>query len=187
MTKWAIDFDSVLGDFNGHLCTTLNQTFGDDILIDDIDEWNFWTGHEREYFVWGDACFYNEAWTMTIPPVKNAVWAIKELLSYGDHVVVVSDRLNEMKPWLESWLRQYGLDVPVIVTNKDTTKVQIADELGLTHVIDDSPHWCDSYALSDHIEKVYVFDYPYNRGVECTPLGKVERVYSWLNVIQFEL
>lgn len=186
MTHWAIDFDSVLADFNGHICLTLQWTFGDTLTVEDINEWNFWTDHEREYFVWGEDCFYSREWTLSVPPVRGALGALRQLKEQGDHLVVVSDRLHDMQPWLVAWLTQYGHgDIDVVTTNKDISKTQIAWDLGLTHAIDDSPHWVDAYAQADFMEQVYVLDYAYNRGVEES--DKVHRVQSWQHLIGHRL
>lgn len=182
MNRWVLDFDSVLNDFNAHICNTLMLRYGYEISPSEITEWEFWDGHKYESAVWGPTMFLNREWTLNIPTKRSALSAIHRLRERGDDMIVVSDRPDMMHEWVAAWLELHGFeDLPLFLTNKVKTKLEIGAEHGCNIAIDDSPHWLDSYANAPEYKRVYIMDTPYNRFVEES--DRMVRVGSWNHLI----
>lgn len=175
---WGIDFDSTINDMNKHICRTLNLFYNDDTREEDLTHWNYWNDHPLADEVWGDSIYHSEVWTLSIPPRAGALGTIAKLLSRGDKAVVITDRLNKEYGVVRTWLDQHGLgSVPLSITDKRVSKVEIAQNIGCTSVIDDSPHWIDMYTQSDSLTDIYVMSYEYNRDVPND--DRIKRINSW--------
>lgn len=186
MARILLDFDSTIADFEGAMLEALNRKFDTNYREHDVTSWDWWWTAltERQVsYVWGTGVYESAFFTMCIPEVEGAykgVWALTEL---GHEPVIVSDRQDYMKPWIESWLRVQGWPLfKVVMSNRETySKVEVAKDLGLTIAVEDSPHHAKALACSPHIEKVYVRERPYNKEVEGLP--RVTRFKEWDEVV----
>lgn len=182
-----IDFDSTLGQLMPAMIGCCNHAFETQYRSSDIDSWGWWTTHtedEHAAYVWGDDVFNNEEFTLSIPPLPNAVegvWAVAN--KFGLKPVVVSDRSEHHGAWIEAWLRKWGLEwVPVEITNGVTRpKAEVAWEYKMRLAVDDSPHNAWALANVPCIYRVYMPHYRYNDHVPEHPI--IKRVQGWKEII----
>lgn len=181
---WAVDFDSTLNNMNRHICRTLELLHNIKVRVEDIDHWHFWDDHEAGDIVWNDL-YHSKEWTLSIPTKDYAYWCMSELAKRGDKVYIISDRFEKEYDVCRKWLDNNGFQhIPILLTDKKRDKNEIANVLGCTHVIDDSPNWIDRYTQSYSISKVYIMDYPYNQ--EVFPDYRLHRVKGWKEVMEAE-
>lgn len=175
---WGIDFDSTINDMNKHICKTLNIKHNCDITEEEVTHWNYWNDHPLADVVWSNSIYHNEEWTLSIPPRNGALWTITQLLERGDRIVVITDRFATEYGVVREWLDRHGLQsVLLSITDKKLSKAEIAENIGITAVIDDSPHWIDMYAQSDSLKDIYVMHYEYNRDVPDD--DRIKRINGW--------
>lgn len=182
---WGIDFDSTINDLNRHICNTIKIIHNDDTQVEDISSWNFWNDHPLHDVVWGKSMYHSKKWTLSIPERAGAFGSMRMLKDRGDDMVVITDRRQEEFDVVRAWLDQYGFEsVPLIVTDKKISKTAIAEQEGVTSVIDDSPHWIDMYSQSTSLQDIYVMSYQYNRDVPND--GRIKRIHGWADFIEKE-
>lgn len=188
-SRWLIDFDSTLALLDEALLSALNAKFDTDYQPGDNVSWDWWFNElptDQFHYVWGDEVFNNEAFTLKLKPLAHAIDAVSALMRRGDKCFVVSDRQSYMQMWLQQWLDQQGLYIPVIVSGSNTyTKKEVAELLRLDRVIEDAPHHAETFRHVDCIKKLYLMDTPYNQHVESDE--KVIRLYNhWQEFMQLE-
>lgn len=181
MARWLVDLDSTTMATVDRQLALANERFGAAYSIDDITAWQWEDFIPAEVcaYVWGDEVFKHLDFHRTCPAVTGSVETARALLARGDAVFVVSDRPDVLFDVTRAWLNGHGLDAAdLIFTDRQTyPKAAAAVDFRLCHVIEDAPHHAVDLAALDTIQRVYLLDYPYNRGVPLHP--KVTRVRGW--------
>ena len=188
--KALIDFDSVLSCLGSAQIRSCNAKFGTSYRKEDIVHWQWWyesVPKEQSDFVWGDECFRNRDWCISTSPVEGSLRSIRDLERLGDELVVVSDRREYMKEWIEAWLRVYGFpEMRVIVSgNGGVTKSDVSAEEKFDYAVDDSPNGVLSLAKNEKYPKrIFLFSQPWNKDMEKPLPDRVERVSDWYSVVK---
>ena len=186
--KWLVDWDSVCGDLQVAQLRAVNERFGTNYQLGDVNDWNWWfhsTPKELSDFVWGPECFLSREWTLAIPPLPGAIEGLQTLLRWGIEPVIVSDRKPYMAEWLSAWFRQYGLSPSVVISDRNhCPKIEVAAQLGLTTVVEDAPHHASEMGGSGKFEVVWLMTQPWNTAVES--VGTMIRVRDWTDLINTE-
>lgn len=178
--RLMLDFDSVICKLESAFITSVNERFGTAYTLADATNWSWWSeqGDDIRNFVWGDECYNNFDWTIRLEPMPDAIESIKKLQSIGYDMLVCTDRVSEMRPWVMQWLKNYDLSLPVVTTAKQFTKAEFAIRYGYDIAIDDAPHNAVDFAKLDI--PVLLYDHPWNRDVVMTTL--IYRVFSWADI-----
>lgn len=190
--RWLVDFDSTLSATMDHQLELVNERFGTSFTRDDLISWNTeeYMTPEQAAYMWGDDVFFNLDFQAGVKPVEGAIEGVMRMLDNGHEVFVVSDRAEKLYDGTRKWLDMQGLaGVDLIftrspkhskvVSNGAHTKSQVAYYKRLKTVVEDAPHHAEVLANRSYIDKVYLIDMPYNRGIRHP---KVERIYSWEEV-----
>ena len=185
----GIDIDGVLSD-NHNFCLEYGSKYCNEIGKYKIEDIN--SEDTTEIFKWGEDVahdFWNKyRMTLVYQETRNfADEVIKELRKMGHKIFIITARQNydewypkEAQSHIEeitkNWLSENGIiyDEIIFSTNKNRDclendiKVMIEDHVQNLESID---------------EKVikYIYDNPYNRGIE---IVNSKRVYSWYDILQ---
>jgi hypothetical protein len=197
VANWLIDFDMTLSQTFTTQIDWLNDAFGSEYTANSFKDWHSERvlSKEEAAFMWGEDCFLNPDFQMSVPMVEDADIAIRTLLDNGHGVVIVSDRPPSLYDVTYSWIdKNIGEILPVILTrslhsksstnDSIPTKQDIADKLKLTYVVDDAPHHAQEFAFMPNIERVYLVDTPSNRFVPQSDV--LVRAESWLHILEEE-
>ena len=122
---------------------------------------------DESTYPWADDAWFRENPDVYLKarPVKGAVDGLKRLMQDFD-IVYITRRPAEAFRQTKRWLRDHGIDFPVIVTED---KGKAAKELGVTLAVDDSPEDIRSYKVAGI--PCYVVPKPYNQKVEAHPFN----------------
>jgi hypothetical protein len=190
MERWLCDYDSTLANTNGARYDAVNAKFGTSYRAEDVVDW-YWTQHnwpkEHNDWMWGPECFLSEEFQLSVSPQPNAVETLLSMRENGIEPMIVSDRPVELFDCTREWLDEHGLDMIRLlftrhkhslnmVTKGVPTKQQAAVLYRLRTVLEDAPHHALAFAEKDHIDQVYLFDRPYNQGIEHE---KILRLTDW--------
>lgn len=180
-TRWLIDFDGCVTSTLAGLLNGINQRFGRDYsLLDVTDPNTFWTELPEPFvkWVWSDQCFDRPAFLEDLPPNPGAVDALHALLATECPVVIVTDRPVRHVPWIRQWFVQYDLILPVVSSEtRSEDKSVFIDEYRITTVIEDSPTHAALYLQHPGVQKLFLYDAPYNWRI--TPTHPAERLRGW--------
>lgn len=193
MVKFLFDYDSTLADTTRARIDTINSFFGKEYVVDGVVSWNNsdkpYLTNEEDAWSWGPECFLSETWQSQIPPVEGAIEGVQSLLEAGHTGMVVSDRPPVLFEVTRDWLDRQGLDtVRLLFTrhkhsksgdHKGLTKNQAAYLYKLTHVVEDAPHHGMALANREYVQRVFLLEAPYNKGVYHP---KITRIESWNDV-----
>lgn len=198
MTRFLVDYDATLAATDKLRLEWINREFGTNYTPDGVTTWlNADSGYmlpEHDAWAWSDNCFMNLDFQAQVQPVEGAVEGIQRLLELGHEAMIVSDRPTSLFEVTRDWLDKNGLDMirllftrhkhSMNVGSDHLTKQQAAYLYKLKVVIEDGPHHAELFATKDHIDDVYLLDYPYNRHVMDHP--KIARVDGWNALIEIE-
>jgi uncharacterized protein len=184
----GIDFDDVIFNLSDHLLKFFNDRFQTSFKRDEITAYEMRTlwnlNHEQEEKVIMDFCF-SELHHGCLP-VKGAIEAIKEL-SRNHTLIVVTARDDARIEMTHKWLDVYlpTMFDSVIFTNhnhedagKRRKKSEVCKEQNIDIFIDDSMG--NVLDVSSVVERVFLFDAPWNQGE--LP-ENAERVFGWDEIL----
>ncbi|MEX0672999.1 MAG: hypothetical protein WDZ82_03070 [Candidatus Paceibacterota bacterium] len=180
----GLDVDDVLADFNATLFGFHNMHYGTSLTRDDIIDY-------RLEVSWGcskeEACqrirhFHRSPEYKNLPPISGAVASVNELSNQYD-IHLITARPDEIREETCAWIQQH---FPYLVERVHFTrqvvggdqrpKSEVCQELGVSIFVDDALHHTED--LSPAVEKVFLFDTPWNQTSKALP-ENVLRVYSW--------
>jgi uncharacterized HAD superfamily protein len=195
MTRILVDYDATIAATDKLRIQWINERFGTNYVNDKITTWlNTESGYmkpEHDAWAWSPACFLNESFQAQVEPVEGSVEGVLDLLHMGHEPMIVSDRPSSLFEVTRDWLDKQGLDMVRLLftrhkhsmsTEFGMTKQQAAYLYKLRTVIEDGPHHATTFATKDHIDSIFLIDYPYNRYVEESP--KIERVKGWDTIVE---
>jgi len=187
LSKWLIDCDSTLNQFQEHQIATVNNKFGTSYDVSEVSHWHWWqedTPELHSRHAWCDEVFHSRDWTLACPVAPGAREGMRALAALGHELYVVSDREPHMKEWLETWLWRHSIQVKeVIVSDRvNHPKWMVAKELGLTFVVEDAPHNANDISVNcPDMEVVFLLNKPWNKVFE--EFEPIFRVDTWNQVV----
>jgi len=194
--KILLDYDATLAATDRLRIQWINERFGTNYSNDKITTWfNSESNYmlpEHDAWAWSDACFLNEAFQAQVQPVDGAIDGVLELLDMGHQCMVVSDRPASLFEVTRDWLDNQGLDMVRLLFTRHKhsmnavfgmTKQQAAYLYKLRVVIEDGPHHASVFAEKDHIDRIYLLNYPYNQHVPYN--DKITRVDRWDEIVSY--
>ena len=178
-----VDIDSTTFDTHGLSLQLTNEHFGTKYTSEDIDDWHDPKNVPIEHTVWrwGDECFGNPDFDRRLSPMPDAERVIKELRHAGHVIIFVTDRPIRMWDMTRDLLDRHGFEDYGMIFCESTglNKTELCELLGLEVVIEDSPKHAIRSAQAAFVDRVFLFDYTYNRDVQ---LDKVQRVKTWKEI-----
>jgi uncharacterized HAD superfamily protein len=116
-------------------------------------------------------------------PVYGSIPALKRWRDAGNEILIVSATAKSTIAANCEWLTKHlGTPYRMVRTTHQEGKVKTLKELGVTHFVDDRFKTCNQ--LADHLEHVYLFDAPCNRGripkANVTRVNSLRRVFNLL-------
>lgn len=183
----GLDLDDVLIDFNTALCDFHNREYGTNLSRDDIKTWHLekvWNCNLEEAIA-RIFDFYHSSELEEAKPVEGAVEVVSRL-SKGNNLHIVTSRSDTVKNKTLEWVEKY---FPFLVDSVNFTnhfdrdskesKAEVCIKMGIKIFVEDAPIHVED--LSTHIEKVYLFDAPWNRSYKDIPKN-VKRMSSWKDI-----
>jgi len=180
--KIGIDFDEVIAEFIDKLLEHYNGSSGKSLRKEDFSSYNLWEmwGGTREEAIKIVDEFHDSPLFSEINPSERALEAIDALLK-NNELFIITARPARFKTKTEEWLRKHLPDKNFHVVysgdfhkEQASTKAQICKELGVTLMIEDSPHTALD-CINNNI-KVILFNKPWNKSLEHK---EVVRVNNW--------
>ena len=172
MKKYVIgvDVDDVMLDFVGILLEVYNSEWEDNLIVDDITEWDLTKFVKPECGT--KICNYFEDHNLywAINPIDNAIAGIKFLRLLGHRVVFITHSSLGSSGAKYKKLKELGIldDANDYIEAKDKTLVKF------DFLIDDKPKTISDYKLGVPV----VFTRPWNKDMNHQP-----RVNSWLEIV----
>lgn len=190
-TTIAVDIDEVLAQHNLRLAEWHNKTYGTNYTIENFisdnlqDVWGT-TYEEAEERV---AAFHASEMHKELLPVDGAKEAL-ELLKQKHDLVVITVRRRPIVDITHEWLEEHFPDIFKSVhfihywdEADKTSKAELCQKIGATHLIDDSLRNCTK-AAEMGVKAMLFGDYAWNR-TETLPNG-VTRFKNWDEIKNFE-
>jgi len=185
--KIAIDLDDVLALSLLDFIDFYNEKFENKITIEDFTGFSLNESigmpveEERKLLEEYDASHYYD----NIKPMEGAKEAIKEL-GESHKLAIVTSRPKKREEQTREWLRKYIGDIKEVFFirqkygGESKTKGEVCKEIGAEILIEDNLDHAKSCV--DKGLRVLLFDYPYNRKENISPL--ITRVKSWKEVLE---
>lgn len=183
MSHILVDIDSTTFDTHGLSIQLTNEHFGTAYTGEDFDDWHNPEKVALEHTVWrwSNECFGNPEFDRRLSPKEDAVRVIQRLTEQKHDVTFVTDRPIDMYDVTRQLLDRHGLATYPLIFTEGTglNKVQVCDLLRISTIIEDSPSHATTASKVDFIQRVFLFDYEYNRDVQ---FEKVRRVTTWKEI-----
>lgn len=190
----VIDVDEVIFDTYKQFYTCLIEKFGYDERYERLN--NQWRmedvlNADESAYLWGTEFGYkSEGFHRKIEFKEDAGEVITDLTNRCREVMIMTDTPKEIQRLRRQMLYEKIPDIPVFYTGHDQsqatgtkTKAELVDflmdENDHVIVIDDAPHHIEEYLKLPVVEKIIVFDMPYNQHIEHE---KIARVQNWKGV-----
>lgn len=172
--KIAIDVDNVLNNLNERTVELFNQTFAQNICLEDITSYNLF-----ECLPYDQAESYIKLWESrelwrSLTPPKDAVFAMEELCRDYDVYVVTASRPQTFLwkyEWLLNWFPSIDPDRICCVQDKSLLDVDV--------IVDDCVEQLKSKVGWTRI----CFDQPWNRDVHDEVYG-IHRAKDWNEILE---
>jgi len=178
-----VDIDSTTFDTHGLSIQLMNEHFGTSYTSADVDDWSNPKNIAVEHSIWrwSDECFGNPDFNRRLSPKEDAVRVIEHLFLQNYDITFVTDRPLSMLKTTRELLDRHGFQkFPMLFTEgTDYSKIEIAKLFMMSIFVEDSPRHARQAAKSAFIDRVFLFDYAYNRDVGG---DKVQRVTTWKEI-----
>ena len=182
----VIDIDGVLANFNEAYCKLIIKESGENKFPIDweyaIKEnqtfppcWNYpeFYGYDKGWIhnhIWKKCIGFDDSFWFSLDPLPGAEIALDKLngMSYdGDDIYFLTSRPGyKSKIQTEQWLLAYGMDYPtVIMCDKFEDKIPFLRTHKINLFIDDKIETVQQAIKETFVDRVYLKDAPYNRGV----------------------
>jgi 5'(3')-deoxyribonucleotidase len=169
----ALDIDNVSVDTATYVLNQINEKYGTDLTIEDIQEWNQkWNknGKNIDYTKELFRNFDTPNFINSVPLMPGADRGIKRLLNEGNEVHFLTGRNNKYKPQTDEWARQIDGDLKTVYAPEGKEHhVKNFDVL-----LDDAPK--EILGVSVVGGNPVVFDRPWNKKIKNLT---ARRVGSW--------
>ncbi|MGG3986970.1 5' nucleotidase, NT5C type [Bacillus smithii] len=165
--KIGIDLDCVLNNLNHKWIEVYNQSYNDDLSIEDIKSWDIIKYVKPECGV-KIYELVNDDLLSQLTPLPYAVEITQELMKEHDLYIVTATEIPNIKPkaeWVNKFYPHIGVDKMVITRHKHLINVDL--------LIDDAPH-----NIMDFPRKTIVMDYAWNRNLP----NSYPRAHNWEEV-----
>lgn len=155
----GFDIDNVLAESEARALALAGAEFDRALQIASV--WSLDYRHEgRDVDKYIRRLFMSEEFFSSLQPLPGAyecVWHIAE----SDDIYYITGRSGSMKACTEAWLARFGFpEADVICT---VSKPAAIERLDLEAYVEDDPAWALDVATMG--VQVYLFSYPWNRGV----------------------
>lgn len=190
-TAIAVDIDEVLAQHNLRLAEWHNKMYGTNYTLDSFisdnlqDVWGIPYDEAEERV----KAFHDSEMHKELEPVAGAKEALEYLKQKHD-LVVITVRRKSIVDITHAWLDEHFPDLFTSINfihfwdeADKTTKAELCQKLGATHLIDDSLKNC-TQAAERGVKALLFGDYAWNRA-DTLPNG-VQRFKSWDEIKGFE-
>ena len=182
--KIGLDCDDVLANFTLDLASAYNRRYGTSYnpedFVPDFSHFERLLGLPGIRNLW--ELFQDHSYNLSMKPVKGAVAGVKELVSLGAELLVVTNRVKTSPQITQQWLEQNFGPVfsDVLYGGNGSSKGEICRQKEISLFVDDLPQ--NVYNLRDHGIKTLVLDYHWNREVEESHF--IKRILDWEELVQ---
>lgn len=189
----ALDWDDVIIDFIGGVCTGVSKESGYMLEEKDITSWTFadfldpilgrpwWEWMRDRVHIWGHA-----------EPIPGAILGIEKMRRMGIYTEIVTAKPEWATPQLWKWLGRYSVvvdQVTVVALNQTKSEVTDADIL-----IDDRPSNCQEFV--DAGGAAFLFSRTHNKDFQTSAAQpgfsksgsweqKIIRVSDWNQILSY--
>lgn len=183
MSHILVDIDSTTFGTHELSIQLTNEHFGTNYSNEDFDDWHDPNKVAMEHTIWrwGNECFGSPDFDRRLSPKEDAVRVIHKLEKLGHDITFVTDRPTGMWYVTRDLLDRHGFQTYPMIFSEGTglNKVQICDLLLIDTMIEDSPSHATTASKVDFIQRIFLFDYEYNRDVQ---FEKIRRVTTWKEI-----
>ena len=175
----GLDLDGVLADIASEFLKYVKEEYGLDFRIENIKSYDAteWSGMNHEQV---EHIFCNTDIFETVRPLPFSIEATKTLKKAGwtIHIITFRQWHGRLKQITREWLKKNGFSYDALHLSEGHDKTNLVHEHGIKVFVEDRRESTES--MSRMCDKVYLFDYPYNRG----PIREnVQRVNNWMEII----
>jgi uncharacterized HAD superfamily protein len=170
--KIGIDIDNVIANTFADLIPYYNRFMGYEAAPQEVVE----TMRKRKIKM---LQYYFRAWRQRVMTKISLIDGAKETIQqwHPKHEIsLITSRLSIFNRQTRSWLDQHSIPYHSLHHAKEKTKHLKAD--GCQVFIEDNFEECE--ILADHCERVFLFDYPWNR--RPTEKDNIIRVKNWSEI-----
>lgn len=164
----GIDVDGVLRDNLGEMVRLYNESFNENLTVDDVTDYKTEKIFPKIMEVTGDTSSHwffqthSKELFSDAKPFKNVTEDIKRLQEHAQVVIITYQKSYLNKAQTLEWLEKCGIEPDGIVFIKDKTLVHC------DYLVDDN----DWNFIGSHVKTGVLIDAPYNLGKDLSELKK---------------
>jgi uncharacterized HAD superfamily protein len=179
VTAIGLDLDGVLADIAPAFLKYVEKEYGRTFNLEDITSYDAteWSGlnHDQVRHIFSETDIFK-----TLAPVPYSIDATRALKAAGWEILIITFRPwhDGLKEETKQWLDNYKYFYDTLHFSEDHDKTEYVHQHNIEVFVEDRLE--SAQLMSRVCHRVYLLDYPYNRG---TIRKNVTRVSTWQEVL----